>query len=202
MGVAALDGPYDLSGTMRNLALTADANFTAPYFLPYLVSGYGSVYGSSVPSMSFNNAVVSTPLQGTVPFNQKLYSMLSGAYTPEAIGSLMKQVTPYNGPRSVLMDQYTNALGNTNSGLCQALQENDACRGWLPLSPTEVLLYHNPDDDLVPFGNYNAAKVWWGTQTHITYQSSSTVIPGLGSVHAGTMIPAYLRAATWVHGLN
>jgi pimeloyl-ACP methyl ester carboxylesterase len=206
VGVAALDGPYDLSGTMRNLMLTAPADFTAPYFLPYVVAGYGAKYGSLVSVMQFNNAVIDLPQEGGIPFDQALYGMLNGAKTPEDINTLMSQAAGYSGPKSILTQGYIDALNDTsmsNFNLYQALRENDAYRGWIPATPTKLLLYHNPTDDLVPIGNYNAAKALWGTGLpHVIYENPDEDLPGLGSVHAGTIVPAYIRAAQWVKSLT
>ncbi|MBF0507717.1 MAG: hypothetical protein HQK57_02180, partial [Deltaproteobacteria bacterium] len=41
---APLDGPYSLSDVMRNALLNAGPNYLAPFFLPYIVAGYESVY--------------------------------------------------------------------------------------------------------------------------------------------------------------
>ncbi|HEU0265706.1 MAG TPA: lipase family protein, partial [Geobacterales bacterium] len=205
VGVAALDGPYDLSGTMRNLMLTAPADFSAPYFLPYVVAGYGAKYGSLVSIMQFNNAVINTPMlsSATTPFNQGLYSQLDGSKSADQISTFITtEASLSDGLKSILSNDYKTDLGLSSSPLYQALQENDAYRGWTPAAPTKFLLYHNPTDDLVPFGNYSAARAAWGTGLlHVTYDPIDGDILGLGSVHAGTLIPAYIRAAQWVKSL-
>lgn len=201
LGVAALDGPYDLSGTMRNLMLTANASFSAPYFLPYVVAGYDNAYPEE-PSLDFNAAVLATPVgTSSQPLNQKLYPLLFGANTAEEINGVMQEVPSYTGPSSILTASYIAALGNPSSFLYQRLEENDAYRGWIPGTETQVLLYHNLDDDLVPIGNFDAAQAVWGTPTNLIYQTATDDIPGLGSVHAGTLVPAYIQAAQWVNGI-
>lgn len=197
-GVAALDGPYSLSETMRGLMLGADASFAAPYFLPYAVAAYGSAYGGRVPLLRFENAVLATP--GADPLNAKLSSMLSGAFTSEEIDGAMRQAAPYSGPSSILTPEYRSALENTQSDLYRALRENDAFRGWTPAA--KVLLYHNIDDDLVPVGNLDQVRQAWGVSLpNVTYETPDADLPGMGSVHAGAMIPAYIRGASWIHGL-
>jgi len=200
-GVAALDGPYDLSGTMRNLMLTAPADFSAPYFLPYVVAGYGA-YGSVDTYMLFNNAVLSSSPLGA-GFNDQLYTMLNGNYTSDAISAMMKNQNPYIGPKSILTAGYIAALNDTTtpSTLYQKLKANDAYRGWIPQAPTKFLLYHNRKDDLVPFGNYSFAKSAWGAPLPVTYKTVDNPSAVLGSVYATSLIPAYIEAAKWIHNL-
>ncbi len=207
VGVAALDGPYDLSGTMRNLMLDAKDDFSAPYFLPYVVAGYGT-YGlvdSSI--MPFDKAVLGTPYVGGAAFNAKLYSMLDGRYSSDNISDKMKTQSNYfivgsnNGPKSILTAGYIGALGDTGSTLYTKLQANNAYNGWTP-TQAKIMLYHNRKDDLVPFGNYSFAKSAWGTaNAKITYKTVDNSLDKLGSVHATSLIPAYIEAAKWIHNL-
>lgn len=200
-GVAALDGPYDLSGTMRNLMLTANASFSAPYFLPYVVAGYADAYPLEA-SLKFNAAVLAMPVGSpSLPLNEKLYPLLFGANTAEEINGVMSEVPAYAGPASILTAPYLADLGNPASRIYLKLEENDAYRGWTPAAATQVLFYHNLDDDLVPFGNFTAAQAAWGTPTNLTYQTATDDIPGLGSIHAGTLVPAYIYAAQWLNGI-
>ncbi len=197
-GVAALDGPYSLSGTMRQVMLTADAAFSAPYFLPYVVAGYDDAYPLE-PTLDFNAAVLGTPV-GTPsqPLNQKLYPLLFGANTAEEINLVMKEVPSYAGPRSILTSGYLADLSDPASVLYGKLEENNAFN-WTP--SVKILLYHNPNDDLVPVGNLNEAQSAWTGLLNVIYETPVTVVDNLGSVHAGTLIPAYIRAAQWVDGI-
>jgi hypothetical protein len=145
---------------------------------------------------------------GGIAFNVRLNSMLNGAYTSDEITAMMKTQPNYfkvglnNGPKSILTDGYLVALKDTitPSTLYQKLQANDAYRGWTPQAP--LLLYHNRQDDLVPFGNYSFAKSAWGlTHSNIQYKTVDTPLATLGSVHATSLIPAYIEAAKWIHNL-
>lgn len=205
VGVAALDGPYDLSGTMRNLMLTANKDFSAPYFLPYVVAGYAA-YGTVDSSMLFNNAVLGSSTPGVIDFNVQLNAMLNGAYTSDEISNMMKNQPAYptDGPKSILTYAYKAALGNYTSSLYAKLQVNNAYNGWTPQSPTKFLVYHNTKDDLVPFGNYSAAHNAWRVQsaTFMNFTAVTNPSPLLGSVHATSLIPAYIVAAKWIRSLG
>jgi len=89
-----------------------------PYFMPYVIDGYGEAYGSTVGLMKFENALT----------NPK--AMLNGNFGGDAISSYMRLVTPYEGPRSILVKDFTDALNNINSTILSKLRENDAVYGW------------------------------------------------------------------------
>lgn len=149
--VAGLDGPYSLSITMRDVMLNADTNFGSPYFLPYTVNGYDSVYAGCDPVFVFTNAV-KYAVPGESNFAQKLQAMcLAGTNTGGEMNALIFKATPYIGPRSILTGAYLSELSNTASVLCQVLASNDACSAWVPLM--NMRLFHYPKDDLVPYGN-------------------------------------------------
>lgn len=200
-GVAALDGPYSLADTMRSLIVTADAAFKAPYFVPYVVAAYDAAYGAVTPIMQFSNAIKSDLVAGATPLNQKLLPMLSGANTSDEIDAVMRQVVPYNGPSSILTTGYVTALSDTTSPLYHSLQENDAYRGWTPKSTMQVVLYHNTADDLVPVGNLVNVRNAWQGLPNVSFVEFPEFVPGVGSVHAGALIPAYLKGMTWIDTL-
>ena len=158
-GVAGLDGPYSLSDTMRTIMMTADTGYTAPYFLPYVINGYDSVYRSLDSSFTFSNAVKYS-VSGETNFATHLQQMVTaGTSTPAEVNTLMFKATPYIGPRSILTDTYLVSLSNSASLLCHILRSNDAYHAWTPRMP--MRLYHNPNDDYVPFGNTtNAYKAF------------------------------------------
>lgn len=208
-GVAALDGPHSLSDTMRNVMINADTSYTAPYFLPYVVAAYGAAYGSSVDILNFDKAVVSTIHRqetGWDAFNSALYRLVvSQKGDPDVTGTIisnkMMEVDFYGGPSSILTSGFLTTLKEDTGTLVTTLKNNDAFRNWVPDSSYRVILYHNSLDDYVPVGNSYNAFVEWQDYSNVDFQPFVDYIPYLGSVHAGALIPAYIKGIQWMDAI-
>jgi hypothetical protein len=211
LGVAGLDGPYSLSDTMRKVMLTADTTFSSPYFLPYTVNGYDSVYAAVDPVFVFTNAI-----KASVPTEQdfagKLQRMcIAGTNSGDEMNALIYKATPYVGPRSILTDSYVAQLSNTASTLNRVLASNDAYYAWTPQS--KMRLYHYPKDDLVPYGNSTNAYIAFtnrhAAQTELVTYASDGVLSLLiewlkskmSSYHGAAAPVAYVMGITWLHDL-
>jgi hypothetical protein len=193
---APMAGPHDLSGTMRNVML-ADSTFKAPYFIPFFLTSYYSIYQDS--RLSPDYTLIS-------PFNTSLPPLLNGNFTGEAINTTMgMSYNPVNliVAKSVLTPQFITDLQSTSSAVYGYLRENDTYRGWAPDIP--VRMFHNPDDDLVPFANsqvaFNAfssagAKKWVSlvSSPDTVYITSSTV----PTVHVAAAVPELHDAWWWI----
>ncbi|MDA8429554.1 MAG: hypothetical protein M0T70_09890 [Geobacteraceae bacterium] len=156
---AALSGPHDLSGTMRTLMLS-NSTSKAPYFLPFLLSGYNYSYGGQ--SNVFNPASALTS-----PFNSTIPPLFSGSTTSDKISEAMGMTfSPVKliVPKDVLTTTFTALLGtDTAAGSVYSyMRQNDSFRDpqnggaiWRPMVP--VRMYHHQSDDLVPYGNSQVA---------------------------------------------
>ncbi len=156
---APLSGPHDLSGTMRTEMLSNNTS-KAPYFLPFLLSGYNYSY-SSQSSIFTPQSALSSPFNSTLP-------LLFDGTTPsdqisEAMGMSFSPVSLIV-PKSVLTTSFTSQLANdTLAGSAFSfLRQNDSFRDpsnggatWRPTVP--IRMYHHASDDLVPFGNSQVA---------------------------------------------
>jgi Secretory lipase len=156
---AALSGPHDLSGTMRTLMLS-NSTSKAPYFLPFLLTGYNYAYGGQ--SSIFNSAsALASPFNSTIP------SLFTGSTTSDKISEAMGMTfSPVSliVPKSVLTTTFT-ALLTTDTAAGSAysfLRQNDSFRDpenggtiWRPMVP--VRMYHHQSDELVPYGNSQVA---------------------------------------------
>jgi len=196
--VAPLDGPHSLSEVMRGVMLTADDKYSAPYFLPYVIAGYGAAYGSTIPVMTFEKAIINPTVTNPVthtqePFNANLYARLDGSYKGAEINSYIRLVQPYAGPRSILSTDFMTQLNSTTSSVYAALRANDAVYGWTPAATTKVTFFHNLFDDLVPYQNTAVAAKEWEKQSNVEHVPFIEFIPGLGSIHAGALVPAVIR---------
>lgn len=200
-GVAALDGPHSLSETMRNLMLTAGKDFAAPYFLPYVINGFDDAYGQSVDMVKFDKAIVNPIVtnpetQKLEQFNPNLRARLDGSYSASQINNYMMLMKPYVGPKTILTQDFVNALNDRNSKVYSLLKENDSTTRWTPSS--QFVFIHNFLDDLVPYNNSNRAYTDWESNKNVTLTTFIEYIPGLGSVHAGALIPAVIRGFLWI----
>jgi pimeloyl-ACP methyl ester carboxylesterase len=195
VAAAALDGPHSLSVTMHDVMLKAGKEYGAPYFLPYVIAGYGAGY-PSVPEFRFGGAIVDEP----AGFAAQLYRMLDGSYTGGEISGYIKGLPGYHGPSTALTEGFIRLLETDGSVVNAKLRENNAY-AWTPNGKVMIRMWHNVKDDLVPVGNTeNAAAAWKGiANLEATYFSE--YIDGLGSVHAGALIPAYIKATSWLNGI-
>lgn len=199
--VASLDGPHSLSETMRNLMLTADAKYIAPYFLPYVVNGFDDAYGRTVDIVKFDKAIVNPMVTNPTtkqlePFNPNLRARLDGSYSGTDINNYMKLIQPFVGPKTILAQDFIAELNDNNSKVYALLKENDSTTGWIP--KTKFVFFHNSKDDLVPFDNSARAYEDWKAHKNVFLVSFNEFVPGLGSVHAGALIPAIIRGFTWI----
>ncbi len=200
--VAALDGPYSLSDTMRNLMINADANYPSPYFLPYTIAGYDDAYKADTDAFNFYKAVKDQVPSYTPPkdmtYAEQLYSMLDGSFSGNQISVLMQEATPYAGPKSILTDQFYNALKDTgpDAPIYRRLLLNDGFYAWTPSMPLKM--FHNSLDDLVPVGNMDAAVAVWKDVPNVYHEYFTEYNDGLGSVHAGSLPIAYYKGFMWI----
>jgi dienelactone hydrolase len=193
---APLSGPHDLSGTMRSLILS-DTPFKAPYYLPFLLSSYYRVYQD--PKLSPDYTMLA-------PFNATLPPLFDGSSTSEAINIAMGmsyQPVQLIVPHSILTSQFIADLQSTTSAVYGYLQENDSYRNWAPSVP--IRLYHNPNDDLVPFANSQAAfdafssagaKPWVSlVPSSDTVNISTSTVP---TIHMAAAIPELHDSWQWI----
>ena len=204
--LAALDGPYSLSGTMRELMINAGPDYTAPYFLPYVMNGFDSLYYTGAPAdqkiADFNYTDnVKTHVEGfDGNFAEALRARLNGDYTGGQISSFMKLATPWVGPRTILTPGFLANLQDTSSTVVNLLAENDSFRDWTPAMP--LMMFHHKSDDLVPYGNaQEAIKAF--ADAGAPYVGLMPFSAHFGdaskdSIHGAAAPVAYLLGFTWM----
>jgi pimeloyl-ACP methyl ester carboxylesterase len=203
--VAPLDGPYSLSGTMRDVMLDADASYSAPYFLPYTLKGYGAIYGYQTTDFDFQTAVKTSVPDYTPPpesnYARVLYNLLQGSVSGTDIDNFIELAKPYIGPKSILTDSFITKLKDTSSTVCKILGENDAYLDFIPNMP--VKMFHCVYDDLVPVGNAQIAYAAFqkAGATNVEYEPYEEYIHGLGSIHAGACPIAYYKGFMWLDAI-
>lgn len=194
---APMAGPHDLSGTMRSVIL-ADATFKAPYFVPFVLTSYYDVYQDYRLSPAYTMRS---------PFNSSLPPLLDGNFTGEAISAAMgMSYEPYVPivAKSVLTRQFIADLQSTDSAVYGYLRENDTYRGWVPNMP--VRMFHNPNDELVPYANSQVAFDAFstaGAKRRVTLVASTDTVNITSStvptIHVAAAVPALHDAWSWFY---
>jgi hypothetical protein len=132
---APMAGPYDLSGTMLQMAL-GDAPVPSPFHFPYTLLAYNRIYGFA----DRDEDLFAAQYAGLVP------GLFDGTLDADAVDAALPDL-----PREALDPQLRSALeSGAYHPVTAALRENDLYR-WVPRSPTR--LYHCVGDDEVPFAN-------------------------------------------------
>lgn len=152
---APLSGPHDLSGVMRGVMLS-NSTSKAPYFLPFLLTGYNYASRGTL----FSPASVLTP-----PYNATIPPLFDGNSPSDKISEAMGMgFSPVSliVPKSVLTQPFIDQLTLDTSPVVAFLKENDSYRlpgqvnsVWVPT--VSMRMYHHKSDDLVPYGNSQAA---------------------------------------------
>lgn len=176
-------GPYDLSGTMLNQALSGAA-VPNPYYLPFLLLAYNGIYGLADSA----GQLLAEPYAGSIP------PLFDGNHGGGEINGLLPLV-----PRDFLSPQIAGSPGVPETAelrlLRTALRENDAYR-WTPRSKTR--LYHCTGDRDVPYENAVTAYSYFVEQGAPDVQ---LITPGAVD-HRACALPAFLLIKSWFDSLS
>jgi hypothetical protein len=147
---AHLSGPYDFSGTMRNLILSQSAYFY-PAYIPNTVLGFNEATGTIFTSFSdfFKTEYIpdiTSYYQGNIPLTELNTRLI------DRLTSLEGASIPV---RMIRDDVYNQILNNPDHPANVALRENDLYR-WAPKTPTR--LFYCTADDQVPYLNSIVAR--------------------------------------------
>jgi len=174
---AAMAGAYDLSGTTANDLLNNVPN-PNPYYFPYLLAAYQSVYHLGA---SFSN-LLAAPYSATLP------PLFNGNNDSPALNAAL----PATNFVQILDPAYLAALvANPRHPLRLALQENDVYR-WTPVTP--LRLYQCSGDQDVDPANAAVALAWF--QTHGAPQVQF-FDPLPGASHVNCAEPSLFAAKLW-----
>ncbi len=209
---APLSGPHDLSGEMRTLMLSNNTS-KAPYFLPFLLTGYNYAYGQ---------ASVFNPLSAMLPpFNTTVPPRFDGSTQSDKISETMgmtfspvKLIVPKSVLTTTFIDQLTT---DTSAGSAfDFLRRNDSYRvsqtnisTWKPTVP--IRMYHHRGDELVPYANSQVAfnafssvgakmRIPNGPGVELLEETVSlTISPSdpVRTVHLGAAFPELSKGLKW-----
>jgi len=212
---APLSGPHDLSGVMCQ-AMLSDSSSKAPYFLPFMLTGYRYASGGTLFSP---DAVLASPYNGTIA------PLFDGNSQSDKISEAMGMVfSPANqvrliAPKSILTQQFIDRLSLDSSPEFAFLKKNDSYRNpdspnqdsaWVPTLP--MRMYHHRSDDLVPYANSQVAFDAFstaGAKSHVgrpgvelMEESVSLNISStdpLKTVHLGAAFPELSDGWNWLN---
>jgi len=208
---APLSGPHDLSGEMRTLML-ADSGSKAPYFLPFLLTGYDYASGGTL----FSPTTAMIP-----PFDASIPPLFAGT-TPadlisEAMGMKFNPATLVV-PKDTLVTNFIAKLENVASPEVAFLRQNDSYRDpltsnlfWKPTVP--IRMYHHRKDELVPYANSQVAFNAFssvgaksrtpggpGVELKAATVSLSISADPVKTVHLGAAFPELSEGWHWLDG--
>jgi len=139
-----MSGPYDLSGTMRNLIL-ADVDYQDPAYIAYIALGLQAVYGNLYTSI---DEVFKEPYAAAIDSFANRFTTL-GTLNGRLLHELGKTGNLYTW--RMFQDDFLDAFTNDPEHPFQlALEENDVYQ-WAPEAPTR--LYYCSGDEQVPYQN-------------------------------------------------
>jgi hypothetical protein len=212
---APLSGPHDLSGEMRTLMLSATPS-KAPYFLPFLLSGYHYASGGTL----FNPATAMIS-----PYNSTIPPLFSGSSPSdkisEAMGMVFSSPVTLIAASNVLTVPFFATLSNAASPEVAYIRQNDSYRdplnvssAWLPTVP--MRMYHHRSDELVPYANSQIAFDAFSTvggKNHslrgpgvelVEERVSLSISPSdpVKTVHLGAAFPELSDGWKWLDGFR
>jgi hypothetical protein len=198
--VAAIpcDGPYDLSGTMIP-GILSSAPEPAPFYVPYMIFGYNSVYGAD---SDFNFATVFKP-----GFATSLPPLFDGTHGSAEINAAMPASHFSKDVLSEAAIAALNPLNDPLSDLYRKLQLSDAYRGWAFPPSMDIQMIQCLSDDVIPSENaVNAYNAFTTTPNpHILPVINVAPIPVAGvsvtdQVHVRAFPSAILRGFQIIAG--
>jgi hypothetical protein len=202
---------------MRNVILSS-TNFKAPYFLPFLLTGY--YYATKSPLFDPTSITVMKP-----SYNTTVPPLFDGNSPSdrisEAMGMSFNNPVILIAPSNVLSPTFIGQLNNVTSPEVAILRQNDSYRvsqnstsTWKPTIP--MRMYHHRNDDLVPYANSQAAFDAFstaGAKNHIprgpgvelleelVFLTISSTDP-VKTVHLGAAFPELSNGWNWLNGFK
>ncbi|HMQ75769.1 MAG TPA: hypothetical protein PKE21_02580 [Flavobacteriales bacterium] len=178
---APCSGPYDVSGVQAQVMVDT-VPYPAPYYLPYVVLAYGSVYPGlfNSPSEVFK-----------APWDTLLPPLFDGTHGSGDVDAVMPSV-----PSTVLQDSVLQAFAiDPLHPFRLALADNDLY-GWVPQAP--VRMHYCNADDHVFAGNTQVAL-----QAFQLAGAQEVSAVDMGALdHGACAFPALLAVRAWLMDLQ
>ncbi len=179
---APMSGAYDLSGVMSNV-MVSDSAYPSPYYLPYLLFGYNSVYHLFAQDSDIF----------VHPFDTNLHPLYDGTHSGGSIDNIMPNV-----PKLVMKQNQIDSFINypQTNFFREKLRESDSYN-WTPNSP--VRMYYCQGDRSVSYHNAEVAYQHF-IQNGATMVDTVDVNPNLDHYPCAQF--AILNAVYWFDSLT
>ena len=174
---APMAGPYDLSGATMTALLQANQPYPSPWYAPYVVLSYNSVY-RLYPDLS---QILLQPYAVTLP------PLFDGQHPGNQINDEMPVIPSQIFRPEFLQDFSTNA----SNPFRLALQRNDLYN-WRPIAA--MRLFHCAGDTTVPYANSVVALNTFQANGATQVQLIDPYPPGN---HTTGALPCYQAARAW-----
>ena len=186
-----MSGPYDVSGTMGNLAL-GDEAYSFPAYIVYATLGLQAVNPNLFQNESeFFKEEYLPPIQTFIDTGEELFEM------NEALISILFEQVGSSIPREMFKDSVLNAiLNNDTHPLREGLRSSDLY-DWTPQAP--VLMLYCEDDDQVPFTNSTLADSTMNANGAPNVEARD-VSGGASLDHTACIVPALNVGIPWLLG--
>lgn len=181
---APMSGPYDLVDAQVEL-IASDSVYPTPGYLPYIILGYQSVYGTLYDSIQ---QILKSPYDTLIP------PLFYGKQT--SIGQINNMVTPV--PKHIIQDSVVDAFVNDTAHFLRQLLAESHLLDWAPQTPVNLIGCRG--DDQVTFQNsINAYNSWLANGSDSTKLS----LTDLGNyTHGGCIQFAMLQGLTYFSNLK
>lgn len=181
---APMAGPYNLSSVMGGVVTSGEV-FGHLEYLVYMLYGFNGIYNV------FTNPdeIMIEPYDTTVPPLMDLNHS----------SSQIRAALPGGGvdtPDSLLTESIIESVGDTQSGVYQALVENDLYNTWIP--EVNMHMYHSSQDDAVPVENSRTAAAYFLSQGSTSFEYTEIAEGG----HVDAFIPCYVLAVQWFQSIR
>lgn len=179
---APCSGPYQLSGVQAQ-AMIDTIPYPAPYYLPYIVYSYASIY----PDLA---AILPDVFQP--PYDLLLPPLFDGTHSAGDIDAVMP-VVPSQALQPAMLQAFST---DPQHPFRLALQENDNF-DWAPQAP--IWMFYCEGDGHVFYENSIAALQAMNANNAPNVLASSM---GVTNDHGACALPALMAAKSWFDGLK
>lgn len=142
---APMSGPYDLKDAQVELIIS-DSVYPTPGYLPYIILGYQSVYGTLYDSIQ---EILKSPYDSLIP------PLFYGKQT--SIGQINGMVPQV--PKDIIQDSVIDAFTNDTTHFLRQLLAESHLLDWAPQTPVN-LIGCNGDDQVTFQNSINAYDSW------------------------------------------
>ncbi len=208
---ACVDGPYDVSESMRAALFDDNGNNSSilSYMLPVVYS-LSDTYGAAQPFFSYKNAI-RNDIEGIDNFPEYINDYYTDPTRNVMMGgtsSFLRKAMEdkYESELSALSEQYLQTVLDPNSFANKFLKDCNSFDNWMP--KMKFMIFQHPADDMIPPSNgeraIEAFRAAGSLTADITY-FNETLDFGMGGddyyegmMHVGVSYVGMFKAFKWI----